>query len=292
MKHTISNGTIRFVSDSYNVEPWFLGFADENINYFWHTPEGEKLGTAVCFPQLGTMPDNSYVYDGKVYSMPMHGFAQDREFAVAEKSETHVAYELLDDDASYKMFPWHFRFQVIHSVEGAALKTEYLIENRDDKELYFSVGGNQRYTCPIGEGTVFEDYAIEFEKPEYIKNIAKAYSPISAIEKCLSPDGKNLRLDYSMFSGGCFCFRPYNSKEITLKNNKNKRGIRIQLGGAENLQFWTSPGSPLLAIEPFYGAISSQPMIKEDGDWINKPGILRLNPAGVYRCGFTAHLLR
>jgi galactose mutarotase-like enzyme len=289
MNPTIANDTIQFVSDSYNVSPCFLRFNDENVNYFWKSNE---KGTEVCFPQCGIVPNNVFSYKGREYPLPMHGFAQNREFIVAEKSETHIIYQFFDDEETLKQFPWHFLFQIVYSLCGDSLKTTYRIENRDESEMFFSVGGHPRYSCPIGSDTIFEDYFIVFEKPESIKNVVKAYSPIEEIERRLSVDGKTLNLDYSMFSKGCFCFSPYNSSVITLKNNKNGRGIQFELGGSDHLQFWTQPNSPFLAIEPLFGAISSHPVKKEDSDWMNKPGILRLNPGKVHECSYTSTLLR
>jgi galactose mutarotase-like enzyme len=278
MKYSICNDEVSFVSDSFNVEPWVLQFNGDGVNYFWRPADKEKLGTAVCFPLMGMLPNGKYTFDGKEYSLGMHGFAQDREFTVAEKSENKIIYELTDDEESYAQFPWHFNFRLIYTVEGSGLKTEYLIKNRDEKEMYYTVGGHPRYACPMGAGSRFEDYIIEFEKPESIKNIYKSYGPISEIEKCFSPDGKILHLDYCMFTQGCFCFHPVNSKVIVLKNRMNGRRLRINLGEAASLQFWTEPGGPFLCIEPIYGSTSHLPLLPEDGNWKNRPGTLRIKP--------------
>jgi galactose mutarotase-like enzyme len=291
MKNTIKNEKIHFVSDSFNVEPWELGFNERDTNYFWHPDNREKLGTAVCFPLLGFLPDGKYTLDGREYAMDTHGFAQNREFAIAEKGETFICYELTDDDETYRQYPRHFNFRLTYSVEGTTLKTEYRVQNCDEREMYFSAGGHPRYTCPIARGCGFEDYYIEFEKPESPANIIKTYGPLSEIEKCFSADGRRIKLDYCMFTRGCFCFHPYNSKEIRLKTDKDKQGLHIYLGGASHLQFWTRPGSPFLAIEPFFGSISSLPPLPIDGDWIHKPGILRIKSGEVFICSFSVTII-
>jgi galactose mutarotase-like enzyme len=292
MKNSIKTESVSFISDSFNVEPWVLRFNDEDINYFWRPASLEKLGTSVCFPLMGFLPDNKYIIDDKEYTMNIHGFAQNREFTIFEKSEQHISYELVDDAETYQQYPWHFRFFLTYSVDRDTLKTEYRVENRDEKELYFSVGGHPRYSCPIVPGDRFEDYFIEFEKPESVNNIFKSYGPVSEIEKCFSHDGKRINLDYRMFTKGCFCFYPYNSSVIRLINKKNKRGIIIQLGGARYLQFWTEPGSPFLAIELFFGSTSSLPVKYEDKDWKGRPGTLHIKKEEVYSCVYSATILR
>jgi galactose mutarotase-like enzyme len=292
MKHTIKNDYLVFESDSFNLEPWVLRFADEHVNYFWRPADLEKLGTAHCFPLTGVLPNNKYRYDGKEYIMSQHGFAQDREFVVAEKTEDSITYELRDDDSTYQQFPWHFIFQLKYSLDKDSLKTTYRVENKDSKKLYFSVGGHSRFSCPITEECNFEDYRIEFEKPEQIENIYKSYGPVSEIKKNLSEDGKSLVLGYNMFTEGCFCFNPYNSRSLCLKSDKSKRGLFVELGGAEFLQFWTKPDAPFIAIEPFYGATSSRPPKEIDGDWVNKPGIFHIEPGEIHTRTYTVRPLR
>ena len=292
MRNIIRSDYLLFESDSYNVEPWILRFVDENINYFWRPADLKKLGAELCFPLLGFLPDDKYHYDGKEYIMTIHGFAQDREFAISEKGDTFVTYELVDDDSSYQQYPWHFRLSLSYVLENDSLKTEYKVENRDNKPLFFSVGGHPRYSCPISEKGKFDDYHIKFEKPESISSIVKSYGPISEIEKHFGGDGKSIKLDYSMFTLGCFCFHPYNSRIIFLQNDKNGRGLQIDLGGASHLQFWTQPNAPFLAIEPFFGSISSRPPKEIDSDWIHKPGILHIEPGEVYTCSFSIRPLR
>jgi len=292
MRTTIKNGCLFFESDSYNAEPWMLRFVDEHINYFWRPVDLAKLGTVVCFPLLGFLPGDTYRYNGKEYTMTIHGFAQDREFAVSEKGDTFITYTLVDDDFTYRQFPWHFCFSLTYALENDSLKTVYKVENRDTITLFFSAGGHPRYACPISEGSKFEDYYIGFEKPESTGTIVKSYVPISVIEKYFGDDGKSINLDYSMFTGGCFCFHHYNSRIIYLRNNKNSRGLCIDPGGASHLQFWTRPNDPFLAIEPFFGAISSLPAKEIDSDWIHKPGILHIEPGEKYTCAFSVRPLR
>jgi galactose mutarotase-like enzyme len=291
MKHTIRNDTATFISDSFNVEPWALrlnGDADESANYFWRPADKIRLGTAVCFPIMGMLPGGTYTFDGKEYSLGMHGFAQDREFAVAEQSESRIVYELTDDVDSLARYPWRFRFSLAYSLAGSTLSTEYRIENRDTKKMYFTVGGHPRFACPVGKGGRFEDHYIEFEKPESVRNIVKSYGPIGEIEKRLSADGKTLRLDYGMFAEGCFCFSPINSRRVRLKSPGSKRSLLVDIGDANMLQFWTEPGGPFICIEPIYGSTSHLPMIPEDSDWKNRPGTRCLESGAVFACGYSA----
>jgi galactose mutarotase-like enzyme len=292
MKNTISNGIITFVSDSFNVEPWALYFNDDEVNYVWHSPEGEALGTAVCFPLLGSLPDNKYTLDGKEYHMGMHGFAHNKEFTLYQRTETGVCYEINDDDETYAQYPWHFSFRVFYSLEGNSLKTEYRVRNRDIKEMYFSAGGHPRFACPIGGAGDFDDYSLVFDKPESIQNIVKSYGPVEVIRESLNSGGTRLRLNYRMFEKGCFCLCPLNSDYVTLESEKTSRRLKLGLAGVSHFQLWTAAGAGYIALEPWYGSITSIPPKPIESIWKERPGTLHIPPGAEYVCSWHAFLLK
>jgi galactose mutarotase-like enzyme len=287
MKYTISNERITFISDSYNVEPWVLKFNDDEVNYFWHSAPGEKLGQAVCFPLLGYLPNNRYVLDGKEYAMECHGFASHYDYKVVRQSKDLIVYEIQDDEKTYAQYPYRFIFQVAYSVEDTSLKTEYRVINRDDREMYFSVGGHARFACPIGgslSGLSFEDFYTEFEKPESADNIVKSSEKREHISRFFSADGQKLALDYSMMAKGCFSFHPLNSAYLILKSDKTKRSMKLSMDKVSYFQYWTIPGQPYICLEPWYGSITSLQMRPDESDWKGRKNTLHIKPGEEYRC--------
>jgi galactose mutarotase-like enzyme len=227
--------------------------------------------------------------DGKEYEMDKHGFAKTCDFDIAEKSESSIIYEITDNEETLVQYPYKFRFRVIYSVENTTLKTEYRVKNHDKKDMYFSVGGHPRFACPIGgdEADVhFGDYYAEFEKPESIKNIVKSYGPVSVIEKFLSKDGKRIHFDYSMFTEGCFCFHPVKSNFLMLKSDKNPRSLTVRMDTATHLQFWTVVGGMFMAVEPWYGSITSIPPKSIESNWKERPGTLCIAPDEEFSCAY------
>lgn len=291
MKSTIYNEKITFISDSYNVEPWILKFKDESVNYFWRPNNIEKLGAAICFPVLGTLPDNTYMLDDKEYMMDMHGFAKDSNFEIADKTKNSITYELAENKKTWVQYPYKFRLQVVYALEDTTLKTEYRVKNHDTTNMYFSVGGHPRYSCPIGDDgnqLSFEDYYIEFEKPESIKNIVKSYGPIDIIDKFLSSDGRRLRLNYAMFVEGCFCFHPINSDYVTLKSDKSSRSLRLCVDTVTHFQLWAAEDGKFICLEPWYGSITSIPSKSIESFWKERPGTLCVAPGDEFVCAYSA----
>jgi galactose mutarotase-like enzyme len=278
MKHTIENGVIRFVSDSFQTEPWHLGFVEEDVNYFWRPPALESLGAAICFPLLGSLPDDRYTLDGKEYAMQTHGFASGYDYAVAEKTGDSIVYEITDDSATYAGYPYRFRLRVAYSVAGATLRTEYRVLNCGEQDMYFSVGGHPRYACPIGDTGEFGDYFVEFEEPQGVDSVVKHNAPLSEIAACWAPDGKGFRLDARAFREGCFCLYPAPAGSVTLKNRTGSRSLRMETSGLTHLQFWTPLDAPLFCMEPWFGSITSVPPRAHESDWKGRPGTLTAAP--------------
>jgi galactose mutarotase-like enzyme len=286
MRTEITNGTITFAAESRGAEPWVLKFNDDGVNYIWRPAPDVSGGTPICFPLLGAVPGGKYFLDGKEYAMGMHGFAQDCDFNIVEKTESSILYEISETPETLAQYPYRFRFQVLYALEDNVLKTEYRVKNCDQKEMFFSVGGHPRFACPIGgvEKWKFGDYALEFEKPEPIRNIIKSYGPLDVIAGFMSADSRTVKLDYHMFEKGCFCFNPGRDRVVTLKSPGSPRTIQMRIDGLAYFQVWTMVDGPFVALEPWYGSISALPAISSDGDWKARPGTLRIKPEEECRC--------
>ncbi len=277
MRNTISNELITFISDSMSAVPHVLKFNNDQINYFWHPEEKTQFIDSICFPLLGSLPENKYELEENEYSIGMHGFAKNMIFDIIEIAEAHIIYEIRYNESTLNQYPYKFSLRVIYTIVDTTLKTEYIVKNCGSKKMYFSIGGHPTFNCPIVdeyEEVCFEDYYIEFEKPESIKNIIKSYGPINVIEKFLSSDGKILQLDYSMFTEGCFCFHPIESRYVTLKSDKNSRSILLRMDNATHFQLWTIPNNKTISLEPWCGSISSLPSKPIDSIWKERPGTI------------------
>ena len=292
MKAEISNGYIDFIAETLGAEPWVLRLNGEQTNYIWR-PDGnpEKSGgTPICFPLLGALPDGKYRLNDKEYQMQMHGFAQYCDFAVIEKSRDAVLLEIQNTPETLSQFPYAFRFQVLYQLEGRTLKTEYRVTNKNNDDMFFSVGGHPRFSCPIQGGADdlrFEDYSLEFDQPHPVESVVKSFGPNEIIERLTSADGKTLRLDYALFEKGAFCYSRTTNRTVTLNCKKNNRSLTMKSEGNAFLTVWNAPGESFIALEPWYGSITSLPVNPEiDGDWKARRGTLRLSPDKTYTAVF------
>jgi galactose mutarotase-like enzyme len=285
MRTEITNGTLTFAAESRGAEPWVLKFNGDDINYIWRPSPDKSGGTPICFPLLGAVPGGVYRLDGKEYPMGMHGFAQSHDFRMAEQTGSSLLYEISDTPKTLAQYPYRFRFQVLYALEDSSLKTEYRVKNCDDRELYFSVGGHPRFSCPIGgpDAGKFSDYVLEFAEPEAPENIIKSYIPRGEITRFMGDGGRFIALDYSIFGKGAFCFKRRPDRVVTLKRPSCSRALRMRIEGSAWLQLWTAAGEPFIALEPWYGSITRIPHTDEDGDWKKRPGTLSIAPGEEYR---------
>ena len=46
----------------------------------------------ILFPIVGTLKQNTYLYDNKAYVLTRHGFARDKDFSIAHQTGTSVTF--------------------------------------------------------------------------------------------------------------------------------------------------------------------------------------------------------
>jgi len=294
MKAEISSGQIVFTAETLGAEPWILRLNNDRTetNYIWrrHGQPEKSGGTPICFPLLGAVPSGIYILNGKRYEMPMHGFAQYCDFNIIEKSENAMLLEIRDTPETLRRFPYAFRFQVLYQVDDRTLKTEYRVTNEDANEMFFSVGAHPRFSCPIGSGKEdleFQDYFLEFEKPHSPESVAKSYGPIETIRQFTAADNMKLQLDYVLFAKGAFCYSRADNRIVTLKCAKDSRTLTMKSEGLAYLTIWNVPGESFIALEPWYGSITSLPANPGiDRDWKARQGTLRLPPQNTFTAVF------
>lgn len=294
MRVTIANDDVVFVSDSHGAEVHSLHFADEEIDYLWMPPEPGPASVSTCFPLLGRLPDGRYELEGREYEMGIHGFVGDTDLEVVERTDDSVTYGMSDDAETLAAYPFRFRFRVRYALEGATLVTQYLVDNPGEVPLLYSVGSHPRFACPVdpAEGLGFTDHHLTFDRPEGPRKVVRTFGPRELVDDAFSADGHRLGLDPAQFPDGAFCLGGLDSERVVLGSDRSRRALAMEMPGVSFLQVWNMPGSPFVALEAWYGAISGNPMRAEDGVWDRRPGTLSLAPGGTARHAFRVTPIR
>ena len=103
----------------------------------------------ILFPIVGKLKNNKTYIDGKEYFMNQHGFARDMNFKVIEKTNNLHRYVLEYNNDTIRKYPFKFKLYVEYLVKGNDLNVNYIVENIDNKEIVFGIGGHPAFCLDV-----------------------------------------------------------------------------------------------------------------------------------------------
>ena len=286
--HTITNGKITVTVSEMGAELQSIKDAS-GVEYLWQgNPEFWSGRAYNLFPICGRLTDGKYNYGGKEYLMNLHGFARKTQFELAEKTDTTLCFHLTQSEASLAQYPFNFDLKITYSINGTTVATDICVTNTDTKELIFSVGGHPGFNIPFAQdGTVFEDYYLEFDCVKPVKQITM--SPTCYTTRISNPYsltlGRILPLKHDLFDNDAIVLEDM-CKAVTLRNSKNNRTVRMEFPDMRYLGLWHAPKkeAPYVCIEPW----SSVPAYdKEVDDLETKRDMEHLAPGRSYNNCYT-----
>ena len=139
---TISN---KHLSASINtVGAELISLVKNNKNYIWEVDETYWNKTSpVLFPIVGRLKNDTYIYKGKNYHLPRHGFAREMEFSFEQRSDSQVIFELNETEETKSKYPFDFKLFIAYTLMDNELVIEYFVRNQSDEVLPFSIGAHQ-----------------------------------------------------------------------------------------------------------------------------------------------------
>ena len=276
MIYTLENENIRVVASSNGGELHSIKKINAETEYLWNGDERYwKYHAPVLFPIVGKVNGGKYKIDGIEYELPQHGLARTREFKLIEKSESRIVFELQYDEETLKVYPFKFVLRIGYTLMEYGVETSYEVINKDNKDIYFSIGGHPAYMCPINQGESFEDYYFEFDKVEKSSKILLNSNGLFTKNKELfMENSKELPLSIEIFKDDAIVFNDLKSNKISLKSRKSDKSVTMDFSGFPYLGLWTKPtGAPFVCIEPWFGHADYEDF---NGDFKDKEGINKL----------------
>lgn len=233
-------------------------------DYVWdnalHKSDKPVTFPGILFPAIGRSNQDSYVYRGKTYSMPQHGFASDFVFTIVAKSHDKVIMTLSADEKTKKMYPFTFELTVLATIDDNGLHWKFEVKNCGKEVMPFSLGNHPGFNVPINHQGEFTDYTLSFDpapaKLSYYKIIKKPY-PFRRGDLATVPNysqGK-LHLNYAMFAEGLVIIENKGIDSVTLASSQTQRKIQLNIKDFRYLCLWTKENTKhsLLCLEPFEG---------------------------------------
>lgn len=210
--------------------------------YIWKAdPAVWNRHAPLLFPVIGRLQGGWYSVHGGTYHIGSHGFARDSLFTVAEASDTKAVFTLTDSGETKKLYPFSFRLTVTYELAGSGLKKTCTVENRDEKVMYYELGGHDGFTAPLDPGQTMADCAI------LLPGYDDGFTPYGMDETCTTtPKGDKLT-----FPGGRTPLKPMSlgldtfimdsppSRTAVLVDKDNKPMVTLHFPDFPYLGIWT-----------------------------------------------------
>jgi len=287
---TSENGTSAVVKTAGGE---LISFIKDGKEYVWQGHPDHWEGQApVLFPVVCSPKDGKIAFDGVEYPMPKHGFAMSKNFSPVFVTKSAVTLELRESEETLAMFPFRFTLAVTYSVTDDGFDAEFTVENRDEREMTFCIGGHPGFNCPMDQDETFEDYRLVFDNAEgAVVSISDKGFMNDAIPKKDKLKGTNeLPLLYSDFDEDAMIVENLPSKKVKLISDKTGHGISFDFEGFDALGLWTPEKrhSPFLCLEPWNGLPAD---VKETTEAKSKKYAITLAPGETYRVGYRTQVI-
>jgi galactose mutarotase-like enzyme len=253
-----------------------VGLSIDGHEFIW-TPDA-RVWTETCpimFPVIGRVRDDLIRVDGRIYPMPMHGFAAQLPFEILGATANSVTFRLTDDDDTRRHYPYSFGLTLQYTLDLQGLSMEARIDNPGERDLPFSFGLHPGLRWPLAEGTpkslheiVFpDDDGLVFTRPQdRLIGPARGIIPLAS---------GVLKLDEEMFREGGLLLLALKSRSLTYRA-PGALAVEISFAAFTHVLLWMRPGSPFLCIEPCLGHADP---VDFTGDFAMKPGSAKVASA-------------
>lgn len=256
------------------------------LEYVWTAdPAVWPRHAPVLFPIVGKLPEGKYSYQGKTYALPQHGFARDENFDLLAQGPDYLRFALDSSAKTRSVYPFDFRLETTYTLQGNSLETAYLVKNSGQVDMYFSLGGHPGFNCPLLPGEHFEDYYLEFEKPETVSRYLLDEGLQNGRRQPVLFGQQRLPLRYELFEQDAIVLKELESQKISLRSPGHAHGLDFEFAGYPYFGIWTKgPGAPFICLEPWHGIAGR---VGDSGELQEKEGLICLQAGESFACAYT-----
>ncbi len=252
--YTIQSSGLTVSVASLAAELQSLRGAD-GTEYLWQgDPAYWSDRAPTLFPYIARLKDGCYDLDGRRYAMRIHGLAPYTDFSCTAHTGDTLELSMQDTPESLAQYPRRFRFSVRFQVSGNRLAVTYRVENRDERPMYFAVGGHPGFRVPLAAGAAFSDYRLRFSAPCSPLRVGFTDDVLVSGEDTPYPleDGCILPLRHELFDNDAIILRGMTC-EITLESPNDRHAVTVSCPDMPYLGFWHMPhtDAPYVCIEPW-----------------------------------------
>mgnify|MGYP003305242149 CR=1 FL=1 len=283
MIHYVENDFLKIGVKQFGCELTSIVSKKSGAEYLWQGDASFWRGQSpVLFPIIGRLLEDKYYYNGREYAMAKHGFARLLEWTHVETTADSLKFLLTDNEETMKSYPFRFDLYVTFSIDKNRLTVSHDVINKNNFDMYFSIGAHPAFNCSIGDILTFEQeedldtFKIDLEKSLLLPD-----------RYPVMKNSKDLVITKDIFNEDALIFSDVRSQNITLHSNNHNRSIKFNTGASPYLGIWAKPGAPYVCIEPWFG-INDSPKRKQDLS--EKTGIEKAAPDSCFNFTWYAEI--
>lgn len=287
MFYQLENEYLRVKFRSFGGEMCSLQEKSDGTEYLWNGDETWwKFCSPILFPTVGIVKDGKYTHEGKTYTLGGHGFSRTSEFTLTQKTDNFIEFKLQYSDATLEHYPFKFALRIGYLLEGKTVKVSWIVENLDDREIFFQIGAHPALRTYRNDNEKFECYYLDFGTEQHSKTFVVDPKVLLLHEKRPDLNGKTYDLDYDNFKGGVHIYDDLQTDTVTLRNRYNSKAISLKFPGFPFLGIWTPErgGAPFICIEPWYGHAD---YADYDGEFKDREGTITLGPSHKFETSYS-----
>ena len=273
---TLQNEYLKVVAKTTGAELISIKLLKDNTEYLW---QGDSITWSdhaiVQFPVIGNLKDDTYQLDSVAYEMMSHGFARISQFEIIEQSKEKAVFQLKSNSSTLGRYPYEFAFRVSYELEGNSINIRFGVLNKDEQEMYFSLGYHPGFNCPLRVGENMEDYYLEFSNKESADRLMLEDNLIDGLVEDYMADTSKIYLSKDIFQEDAIILKDITSSSVSLKNTRNKKSVTLSFGEVPYLGIWSPKRfGDFVCIEPWFGLADVR---GTSGNFKEKLGIVQLN---------------
>jgi len=258
----------------------------DGYEYLWSgDPQYWAKTSPVLFPIVGALRDDTYFYQGKTYHLPRHGFARDYIFEENQLSDTEAVFTLRDMPETHGVYPFAFQLSMHYKLTGHTLGCTYEVYNPSGHQpLFFSIGGHPAFAVHTdGEALRYDDSYLEFPEDEALDCHQLEGNLIAERIRSIPLKDHKLPLTHQLFYSDALVLKTLKSRQITLRNRANDRGIHFRHENFPYFGIWAAKDADFVCLEPWYGIADT---VGHDQQLEGKEGIQQLEPGKTWTRGW------
>lgn len=286
MEYILTNDFLTVKISNHGAEIQSIVDNNTQTEYIWQAnPKIWKRHAPVLFPIVGSLKDNQYIYNGKIYNMTQHGFARDMDFEVEKQTKTSITYLLKATPETLKKYPFKFELRVNYTLIDNLVEEKFEVTNQDDKEMIFGIGGHPAFNLLTDDKISKNDYYFEFEPSKEHVRIPLKAPLLDWTHRSLSATNSLIKISDLLFKDDAWVLELRGENKVSVRTDKSNYHIDVKMD-APYVGLWSQypQTADYVCVEPWWGIAD---VLETDGHLEEKRGMNHLPVGKTWKNGFS-----